>query len=216
MKKSFKVFTVLTMSIGIVTAGFTGSSYTLNEVAQAHQSSQTTVTQAQAQDNLSTVNSVAKKAVKKTAKKNTKKSKAKSSVKKKSVKKAKSYKKVTKKKAIKINKTISVPYVYKSGGIRKLQSQIDTCRTVDGTKYYNLPILLQHFHCGGNQFPTAKGKIVKVTGNRAGTYKVLGVVKWLNVYKNTTADVPRGYDLVYQTCLKGSTKMGIVALKKIG
>ncbi len=102
--------------------------------------------------------------------------------------------------------------VWTSGG----QDEIDDCKgAVDLTKLYGVRTIAEHDHCGGDDFPKNAGAVVRLTGNDAGTYRVDGVVAHLNGKKNTSADIPRGYDLIYQTCDTGFTNMSFTALTKI-
>jgi len=97
------------------------------------------------------------------------------------------------------------------------QNEVDQCRgAVDLTANYGVATIAEHSHCGGSSFPTAAGTTVAITGHRAGTYKVLGVVARLDATKHTTADIPRGYDLLFQTCQNGFRDMRFIALQKIG
>ncbi len=102
-------------------------------------------------------------------------------------------------------------YVWTSG----FQVQINACRgAVDVTAQYGVRAIAEHWSCGGRSFPTTPGSTVTVTGLDAGTYRVLGVVAVLNVSTATTADLPRGYQLLFQTCRGGnSSTMEFVALE---
>ncbi|WP_460568960.1 hypothetical protein [Humibacter soli] len=103
------------------------------------------------------------------------------------------------------------------------QNLIDQCNGINGgvniTPWYLTPTIAQDMNCGGHAFPDDPGAIVRVTGpaaaGQAGLYQVLGVVTHLNAHTQTIADVPHGYDLLYQTCITGSTDMALVALKRI-
>lgn len=111
--------------------------------------------------------------------------------------------------------TTNNPYnvaVWTSGG----QQEIDDCKgAVDLSKLYGVPTIAEHDRCGGDDFPKTAGSIIRLTGKDAGTYRVEGVVAHLNGKKNTSADIPRGYDLMYQTCDTGFTNMSFTALTKI-
>jgi hypothetical protein len=80
------------------------------------------------------------------------------------------------------------------------QTQVDACRGgVDLTAAYGVPTIGERWGCGGSRFPTA-GTIVRLTGIRAGLYRVGPVVAVLDAYRDSPADIPRGYALLYQTC----------------
>lgn len=103
--------------------------------------------------------------------------------------------------------------VWTSGG----QDEIDDCKgAVDLTKLYGVPTIAEHDRCGGDDFPKTAGSIIRLTGKDAGTYRVEGVVAHLNGKKNTSADIPRGYDLIFQTCDTGFANMSFTALTKLG
>ncbi|MCU1407050.1 MAG: hypothetical protein JWQ43_3353 [Glaciihabitans sp.] len=96
--------------------------------------------------------------------------------------------------------------------------ELDACAgSVDITAHYaDVPTIAEHWSCGGKNFPTEAGTIITLTGDRAGTYRVDGKVKTVNQHVATVADVPRGHDLLYQTCDNGqSTTMFFVALTKL-
>ncbi|WIE81197.1 hypothetical protein [Curtobacterium sp. MCSS17_016] len=102
--------------------------------------------------------------------------------------------------------------VWTAGG----QDEIDECKgAVDLTKLYGIPTIAEHDRCGGDDFPKTAGTMIRLTGKDAGTYRVEGVVAHLNGKKNTSADIPRGYDLIYQTCDTGFTNMSFTALTKV-
>ncbi|MGW8431572.1 hypothetical protein ACWGJ9_10815 [Curtobacterium citreum] len=102
--------------------------------------------------------------------------------------------------------------VWTAGG----QDEIDDCKgAVDLTELYGVPTIAEHDRCGGDDFPKTAGAIIRLTGKDAGTYRVEGVVAHLNGKKNTSADIPRGHDLIYQTCDTGFTNMSFTALTKI-
>ena len=95
--------------------------------------------------------------------------------------------------------------------------ELDACRgSVDLTARYGIPAIAEHWSCGGKDFPDEPGTIITLTGLHAGTYRVEGVVKILDQHTTTTADLPRGYELVYQTCQGGqSSSMSLTALTRI-
>lgn len=106
-----------------------------------------------------------------------------------------------------------VTHVWTSG----FQAQIDQCRgAVDVTAVYKVHVIAEHDGCGGNLFPTAAGSIVTITGLDAGRYRVIGVVARLNGLVNHAEDIPRGYDLLFQTCVGGFADMRFTALSRLG
>jgi hypothetical protein len=81
------------------------------------------------------------------------------------------------------------------------QAQINACRGgVDLTAHYGVRTVGEAWGCGGASFPAGRGASVRLTGLDAGTYRVLGVVAVLNAYVANTSQVPRGYQLLFQTC----------------
>lgn len=51
----------------------------------------------------------------------------------------------------------------------------------------------------------------------SGTYRVGGVAAVLNANTQGTGNIPRGYDLLYQTCINGSNKMmSFTVLTRVG
>lgn len=95
------------------------------------------------------------------------------------------------------------------------QAEIDRCLgAVDLTVRYDLAVIAEHNHCGGSSFPTSAGTKVKLTGLRAGTYEVVGVVANLNRLVDGSSKIPRGYDLLFQTC--NGDLISFIALKKVG
>lgn len=98
------------------------------------------------------------------------------------------------------------------------QAEINACRGgVDITSHYAVPTVAQHWGCGGSSFPTAAGSVVQFTGLDAGTYRILGVVAVLDAYTAKTSQLPRGYDLLFQTCRNNNSHTTeFVALQKIG
>jgi hypothetical protein len=86
------------------------------------------------------------------------------------------------------------------------QRQIDACRgAVDLTRQYRVPTIGERWDCGGSTFPRM-GHLVRLTGIRSGIYKVGPVVAILNAHTARSVSIPRGYDLLYQTCLKGDAR----------
>ena len=104
-------------------------------------------------------------------------------------------------------------YVWTSGW----QAQIDACRgAVDITAHYSVAVIAEHWSCGGSSFPGA-GSIITLSGVRHGTYRVGKVVAVLNANTQGTSSVPRGYGLLYQTCINGSSAtMSFTVLTRIG
>lgn len=104
-------------------------------------------------------------------------------------------------------------HVWTSGWIPEL----DACRgSVDLSAQYGIGAIAEHWSCGGKDFPDDPGTIITLTGVHAGTYRVEGIVKMLDQATATVADLPRGYDLVYQTCQNGqSSSMSYTALTRL-
>ncbi|WP_395245212.1 hypothetical protein ACGGZK_05260 [Agromyces sp. MMS24-K17] len=95
--------------------------------------------------------------------------------------------------------------------------ELDECRgSVDLTGAYGVPTIAEHWSCTGKDFPRDAGTYVVLDGLDAGTYRVDGVAAVLDQDRHTTADLPRGHDLLYQTCLGGdSSTMALVALTRV-
>ena len=104
-------------------------------------------------------------------------------------------------------------YVWTSGW----QAQIDACRgAVDITGHYGVAVIAEHWSCGGSSFPRA-GTVITLSGVRSGTYRVGSVVAVLNANRQGTSNIPRGYGLLYQTCINGSNAtMSFTVLTRIG
>ena len=98
------------------------------------------------------------------------------------------------------------------------QSELNACRGgVSLTANYGPTTVGEHWSCGGKNFPTSPGSIVTFTGVYSGVYQIIGVVAVLSESVNDTGDIPRGYDMLYQTCRNGNTStMTFTALTKIG
>jgi hypothetical protein len=96
-------------------------------------------------------------------------------------------------------------------------AELDECKgSVDLSAQYGTAAIAEHWSCGGKDFPDEPGTIITLTGERAGTYRVDGIVMMLNQHKATIADIPHGYDLIYQTCQNGqSSTMSLTALTKL-
>ena len=98
------------------------------------------------------------------------------------------------------------------------QAQVNACRGgVDMTARYGMPIVAEHWSCGGSSFPTAAGSIVSFTGLDAGSYRVIGVVATLDAYTAHTYQVPHNYEMLYQTCRGGNSQYTeFIALQRVG
>ena len=97
-------------------------------------------------------------------------------------------------------------------------AELDRCiGSVDVTAHYEgVPTIAEHWSCGGKDFPDDAGTIITLTGVHAGTYRVDGIVAMLSASRHGTADVPRGHDLLYQTCQNGqSATMSFTALTRL-
>jgi hypothetical protein len=97
-------------------------------------------------------------------------------------------------------------------------AELDQCiGSVDVTAHYEgVPTIAEHWSCGGKDFPDDAGTIITLTGVHAGTYRVDGIVAMLSASRHGTADVPRGHDLLYQTCQNGqSATMSFTALTRL-
>lgn len=97
------------------------------------------------------------------------------------------------------------------------QDEVDECDgAVDVTAKYGVPTVVEHWSCGGSEFPQTPGAIVHLTGAIAGDYQVVGVVDTLNIHTDDTTDLPVGYDLLFQTCQNGSSAtMSFTGLAKV-
>lgn len=97
--------------------------------------------------------------------------------------------------------------------------ELDACKgSVDLTaRYDDVPTIAEHWSCGGKDFPDDAGTIIRLTGVHEGVYRVEGIVKMVDQDTATSNDLPRGYDLLYQTCQNGqSSTMSFTALTKVG
>jgi hypothetical protein len=96
------------------------------------------------------------------------------------------------------------------------QTQINECRgAVDLTAHYYTRTIGEHWSCGGASFPKTAGAIVHITGLDAGTYRVIGLVATLNAYVAHTSSIPKGYQLLFQTCRNGDSHYTIfIALER--
>lgn len=97
------------------------------------------------------------------------------------------------------------------------QNEIDACQgAVDIGAHYAVPVIAEHWSCGGSRFPR-EGSTITLTGITSGVYRVGSVAAVLNVATDTANDVPRGFDLLYQTCINGSSAtMSFTELTRIG
>jgi hypothetical protein len=98
------------------------------------------------------------------------------------------------------------------------QAQINACRGgVDLSARYGIRAVAEHWQCGGGSFPTSAGALVSFSGLDAGTYRVIGVVAVLNAYVAKASQLPRGYDLLFQTCRNNDSRTTeFVALQRVG
>ena len=104
-------------------------------------------------------------------------------------------------------------YVVGAGG----QSLIDACQgsVIWGNGY---PLLIaEHWSCGGASFPRGAGRLVDLSGALSGRYVVVGLAATLDASVSTSANLPHGYDLLYQTCYRGDSRQTqIWALNRVG
>ncbi|KGJ71850.1 hypothetical protein GY21_19375 [Cryobacterium roopkundense] len=97
--------------------------------------------------------------------------------------------------------------------------ELDQCLgSVDITAHYaGVAAIAEHWSCGGKNFPDDAGTVIALTGVHSGIYRVDGIVAMLNSSRNGVGDLPRGHDLLYQTCQNGQgATMSFTALTKIG
>jgi len=97
------------------------------------------------------------------------------------------------------------------------QTEIDACRgSVDLTARYGTAVIGEHWDCGGSSFPKAEGTLIELGGILSGRYRTGPVVAILDKQVATTDDVPRGYDLLYQTCIDNSnSRMSFTVLTRV-
>jgi len=95
--------------------------------------------------------------------------------------------------------------------------ELDACLgSVDVTAHYGVPTIAEHWSCGGRDFPDDAGTIITLTGVHAGSYRVEGIAVMLNATRDSIADLPVGFDLLYQTCQNGqSTSMSFTGLTRV-
>jgi hypothetical protein len=105
-------------------------------------------------------------------------------------------------------------YVWTTG----FQAELDACRgSVNMTPSFGTAVIGEHWSCGGRGFPKSPGTLVQLSGAMSGTYRVGAVVAVLNQRTHRIGDVPRGYDLLYQTCINGdNTQMSFTQLTRVG
>lgn len=97
--------------------------------------------------------------------------------------------------------------------------ELDACKgSVDLTaRYDGVPTIAEHWSCGGREFPQEPGTLITLTGEHSGTYRVEGIQVLLNQATATTDEIPRGFDLIYQTCQNGqSSSMSMTGLTRVG
>lgn len=96
-------------------------------------------------------------------------------------------------------------------------AELDACRgSVDLSAHYGIAAIAEHWSCGGKDFPDEPGTLITLTGVHAGTYRVEGIVKMLDQRVATIEDLPKGHELVYQTCQDGQpSTMSLTALSRI-
>ncbi|PRY65978.1 hypothetical protein B0I08_109128 [Glaciihabitans tibetensis] len=105
-------------------------------------------------------------------------------------------------------------YVWTTG----FQVELDACRgSVNMTPSFGIPVIGEHWSCGGKSFPKSEGALVQLSGALSGTYVVGPIVAILNKHTNRIGDVPHGSDLLYQTCINGdNTRMSFTQLTRVG
>lgn len=102
-----------------------------------------------------------------------------------------------------------VEYVAGWGG----QGLIDACVGSVFFDGYGGQGIVEHWSCGGSEFPQWPGAIVEIPGY--GIYEVQGILTILDASVNDTSDLPGGF--FYQTCLGGSTStMAFIGLSQVG
>jgi hypothetical protein len=114
--------------------------------------------------------------------------------------------------AAKVRASAHVEHVWAAG----FQTQVNACRgSVVLTKQYGVPTIGERWDCGGSQF-AKQGQYVRLTGLMSGLYRVGRVAAVLDASVNTSLDVPRGYQLLYQTCRNdNSHTMTFTVLTKV-
>ncbi len=108
-----------------------------------------------------------------------------------------------------------VNHVWASAGIPSSTRAAAPSTSPSGTPAH--PTIAEHWSCGGKDFPDDAGTVIRLTGVHEGVYRVEGIVRMLDQDAATTDDLPRGYDLLYQTCQNSqSSTMSITALTRLG
>jgi hypothetical protein len=83
-------------------------------------------------------------------------------------------------------------------------TQLDACRgAVNLSAAYGVATIGEVWGCGGSRFPRTGGE-VQLTGIMGGLYRVGPVIAILNAHTDSPSEIPRGYALLYQTCLNGN------------
>ncbi|TFD66745.1 hypothetical protein [Cryobacterium ruanii] len=97
------------------------------------------------------------------------------------------------------------------------QDEIDACSgAVDIGAYYGTPVIAEHWFCGGSMFP-GEGSTIILTGVVSGTFRVGSIAAVLNAATDNAGAIPHGFDLLYQTCVDGSSAtMSFTELTRIG
>ncbi|KQO98672.1 hypothetical protein [Leifsonia sp. Leaf264] len=97
------------------------------------------------------------------------------------------------------------------------QPEVDACKgSVDVTAHYKVKTVAEHWSCGGKNFPQERGAKVTFTGGLTGQYRVLGIVARANGWTDDARNLPKRYDVLYQTCWDGkTTDMTFTALERI-
>jgi hypothetical protein len=108
-------------------------------------------------------------------------------------------------------------YYHRAVWTSGFQAQLDDCRgAVNLSPTYHVAVIGEKWQCGGSRFPRA-GSLVILTGVISGTYRVGPVVAVLNAYVDRASDIPRGYELLYQTCRNGDAHTEIFTqLTRVG
>lgn len=97
------------------------------------------------------------------------------------------------------------------------QDEIDACQGSVLLSRISTRVVAEHWSCGGSNFPRTTGAIVTFTGQVSGTYRVVGMSKAYQYGNNKESGLPKGYDLMFQTCLYGDAQnTRYILLEKIG
>lgn len=107
-------------------------------------------------------------------------------------------------------------YVASTSGA--FQAALDACNgAVDISDMYFVNTAAAHWSCGGSSFPRNAGATVRLSGAFNGLYQVVGVVAVLDAASGSAGQVPRDYDVLFQTCLNNNSHtMAFVGLTRIG